>query len=76
MPLFEYVCKRCGHQFEELVLGTTQPNCPSCHGRKLEKLMSTFAVNTNGGNAMTREAATACGTCGDPRGPGACAMNN
>lgn len=76
MPLFEYVCKRCSHQFEELVLGATQPTCPSCHSRKLEKLMSTFAVNANGGNTMPREAVASCGTCGDPRGPGACAMDN
>ena len=75
MPLFEYLCKKCGHQFETLVMGSMNPSCPSCQGKKLEKQLSTFAVS-RGGNAEPREAAAPCGTCGDPRGPGACAWDN
>jgi putative FmdB family regulatory protein len=76
MPLFEYECKKCGHQFETLVMGSTKPTCPSCNSLRLEKLLSTFAVNTSSGNTAPREVAGPCGTCGDPRGPGACAWNN
>lgn len=75
MPLFEYVCKKCGHQFEALVMGTTNPTCLSCQSKKLEKQLSVFAVSSRGGNDAPREAAAPCGTCGDPRGPGACASN-
>ena len=75
MPLFEYVCKQCGHQFEELVLGTTTPTCPSCRSQQLKKLLSVFAVSNRSGNDAPREAVAPCGTCGDPRGPGACALD-
>ncbi len=75
MPLFEYVCKKCGHQFEALVMGTTSPSCPSCQSKKLEKQLSIFAVSSRSGDDTPREAVAPCGTCGDPRGPGACALN-
>ena len=42
MPLFEYACKRCGHQFETLVRGSDRPKCPECGGGRLKKLLSTF----------------------------------
>jgi len=75
MPLFEYVCKKCGHQFETLVTGTTSPACPSCQSEKLEKQLSVFAVSSRGENASRRGAVAPCGTCGDPRGPEACALD-
>ncbi len=75
MPLFEYTCKKCGHEFEELVLGTASPACPSCYSQKLEKLLSTFTVGNHSGSEVSHEAMAPCGTCGDPQGPGACARN-
>ena len=77
MPIFEYRCKKCEREFETLVLGAETPECPGCHGSKLEKLLSTFAAVT-GTSGSRMEAGTpqgACGSCGDPRGPGACSMN-
>ena len=75
MPLFEYACKKCGHQFETLSHGFDQPTCPACSSVKLEKLLSTFAVSSNGATD-SQPAISACGSCGDPRGPGACAWDN
>ena len=75
MPVYEYVCRRCDHAFEELVLGAERPACPKCGGADPEKKFSVFAA---GGESKSAEAGPdpgACGTCGDPRGPGACAMN-
>ncbi len=48
MPIHEYLCKACGSQFEHLLLpaAKTEPLCPACGSRDLEKLMSGFAVNT------------------------------
>ncbi|MDR2818939.1 MAG: zinc ribbon domain-containing protein [Desulfovibrio sp.] len=40
MPIFEYVCKKCGHEFEELVFGGVMPSCPACGTEKTQKLMS------------------------------------
>lgn len=46
MPIYDYKCRACGTQFEELVkLGQT-PNCPSCDSNDLEKLLSLPAVST------------------------------
>lgn len=47
MPIYDYKCSSCGAEFEELVkLGET-PNCPSCNGKDLEKLLSLPAVSTD-----------------------------
>jgi putative FmdB family regulatory protein len=76
MPLFEYTCQSCGHQFEHLTRADREAACPTCNGRALNKHLSTFAVGANGSGARTDFAAPGpCGSCGDPRGPGACSMN-
>jgi len=36
MPIFEYVCAECGHNFEAIVLGDQKAECPKCHAAKLE----------------------------------------
>jgi len=75
MPLFEYICRDCQHQFETLVTRERQPACPSCQGQHLEKQLSVFAVSAKGGRTGPAPAMSACGTCGDPRGPGSCSIN-
>jgi putative FmdB family regulatory protein len=56
VPLFDFRCRACAHTFEALVLHGRQPACPSCHGRDLERLPSTFAPSSA---ERTRAAATA-----------------
>jgi putative FmdB family regulatory protein len=76
MPLFEYTCHDCDKEFEALVRASESPECPSCHGTDLERKLSTFAAHTQGGDAASAaQTFGGCGTCGDPRGPGACSMN-
>jgi putative FmdB family regulatory protein len=74
MPLYEYSCKQCDRQFELLVRNSEAPECPACHGRDLERRLSVFAAHT-GGAAAKSFTPGPCGSCGDPRGPGACSMN-
>lgn len=74
MPIFEYVCRNCEHQFEKLVSGASQPECPTCSSQDLTRQLSVFAVNSKSAPA-SRPAAGPCGTCGDPRGPGSCAID-
>ena len=74
MPLYEYSCKACEHQFETLVRNGDTPECPACHGNTLERRFSVFAAHT-GTAATTPRAAGPCGACGDPRGPGACSLS-
>ncbi len=40
MPLYEYTCRACEHTFEALVFGAEQVECPECHSRRLQKLLS------------------------------------
>ena len=76
MPLFEYRCSACGHAFEALVQGSQKPACPSCQSRKLEKLFSAFAVTSGGRETAPSMGPGACGSCGDPRGPGSCSISD
>ena len=49
MPFYEYRCRLCGHEFEQLVLpGRTPGGCPNCESQDLERLLSLFAVNSEG----------------------------
>jgi putative FmdB family regulatory protein len=78
MPLYEYLCKGCSHQFETLVRGSETPACPACHTTELERRLSVFAAHTDTGGGWPKRVeptAGACGSCGDPRGPGACSLN-
>jgi putative FmdB family regulatory protein len=76
MPIFEYVCKDCGKNFELLVRQATIIECPTCKSQTLEKQLSVFAAASKEGGISQRELpSAACGSCGDPRGPGACSMN-
>jgi len=44
MPLFDFRCRACSHEFEALVLNDTPPTeCPKCHAADLERLLSVFA---------------------------------
>lgn len=76
MPIYEYACQTCGHDFEALVRSDTVPACPSCHSTDLAKKLSVFA--TAMATAESASAAPAlpagCGACGHPGGPGACGM--
>ena len=75
MPIFEYACRGCGREFEAIIQGSTRPACPDCGGSRLDKRLSVFAVGGGDAAAAAREPAGPCGTCGDPRGPGSCALD-
>jgi putative FmdB family regulatory protein len=75
MPIFEYVCKECQHEFEALIYGSEKAECPKCHGAKLDARLSVFAVSTKAATT-TVPSVGACGSCGDPRGPGACSFGD
>ena len=49
MPIYEYHCKSCQHEFEALVLPhKPEPECPECQSKDLEKLLSGFALSSDG----------------------------
>jgi putative FmdB family regulatory protein len=47
MPIFEFYCRACGHDFELLVRPAETAACPKCRSENLEKLLSGFAVDTD-----------------------------
>jgi len=62
MPIYEYVCRDCGDQFEWLVRTGEAPTCPSCGRSELAKQLSVPAAHVAG----AREAicpAHASGAC-------------
>jgi putative FmdB family regulatory protein len=79
MPIYEYICKECHHEFEALVYGKEKAECPKCHATKLETQLSVFAVSAKGSSSASSASSApsgACGSCGDPRGPGSCSMRD
>lgn len=42
MPTYEYLCEKCGHEFEREQRITDSPIkiCPKCRGRKVKRLIS------------------------------------
>ena len=61
LPIFEYRCRTCGHQFEVLTLPSsafTAPACTSCQSLDVEKRLSLFAVDSEGSRQSARAAGT------------------
>ena len=46
MPIYEYKCRACGHQFEALVRVSSTPDCPACQSQDLERILSAPAVTS------------------------------
>ena len=40
MPIYEYTCPGCGHEFEFLLRGDETPSCPQCGKTELTKNFS------------------------------------
>lgn len=53
MPIYEYVCKKCGHKFEALVRRDEAPTCAACGGADLDRLFPLPYVQSE----VTREQA-------------------
>lgn len=46
MPIFEYRCESCEHQFEQLIRGAEAAECPQCGAQRAEKLLSATSVHS------------------------------
>jgi putative FmdB family regulatory protein len=63
VPLYEYACQECEHEFEALVFNGEKVECPQCRSEKLQKQMSLP------GRPKTALPTTACQSSGPPCGP-------
>ncbi len=62
MPLYDYICRACGREFEILVTGNRKAACPACGSEDLAKQMSTFVHRTAGGSGG-QGSRPGCGGC-------------
>ncbi|MCO6429513.1 MAG: zinc ribbon domain-containing protein [Deltaproteobacteria bacterium] len=77
MPIFEFKCSGCGHHFEQITGSTpSSVECPKCSSKKVEKQLSRFAVGNGSSVSGAPSFPSPCGSCGDPRGPGACSWDD
>lgn len=75
MPIYEYTCGKCGHEFELLVRDSEPPACPDCGTRKLEKRFSVPAAHTKAPASLPICERPSPGGCGLPQcGMGGCGM--
>jgi putative FmdB family regulatory protein len=74
MPIFEYLCKECGHPFEKIVPRyDSKVDCDKCQSENVEKQLSVFAVS--GSSSSSSDVSEAgCGRCGASQ-PGMCGLD-
>jgi putative FmdB family regulatory protein len=72
MPIYEFVCAKCGNKFETLfrTQKDAAPKCPSCGGADVKKVFSVLggvtvkSANACGGaGAQSHSHETACPSC-------------
>ena len=62
MPIYEYHCNQCDHEFENLVFKVSEKvSCPECKSKKVQRMMSAFAFSVGGKFKST--ASSSCGSC-------------
>ena len=74
MPIYEYTCKSCKNQFEQLVRtmsGDAKVKCPECGSPETARSLSVFAVSS-AAPKPSGSSAPSCGRCGGA--PGSCGM--
>lgn len=76
MPLYEYRCRDCGEEFEELVKMNTPTEsiaCPTCGQHHAERKLSMFASRSSSGSsgygsavssALSSSSSSSCGPAG------------
>jgi len=65
MPIYEYRCKDCGAEFEELTFARdgAAVTCRKCSSRRVTRLLSTFAVGAEQASPAKFEDSP-CAACG------------
>lgn len=71
MPIYEFICNSCGHQFEELCkinFKLEEIECPECSKKDVKKKPSLFGQKgtSSGGSSSSCGScsSSSCGSCG------------
>lgn len=62
MPIFEYRCTDCGHDFEKLIYASTEVQCPECDSKTVTKKLSLFGMS-GVDNPFAGTSSANCGSC-------------
>ena len=65
MPIYEYVCQNCEHEFEALrsmSQADLAMTCVKCGGENLKRKISVFFAES-GGRAVSGMSEPSCGSC-------------
>lgn len=57
MPIYEYRCLECTHEFELLVRSGDVPACEKCRSARIERLLSLPAIKSEGTRDLAMRAA-------------------
>lgn len=58
MPIFEFRCEKCTHEFERVTFGSDEDpvTCPECGASETKKLLSVFSCS-----GISKDAGASCG---------------
>jgi len=63
VPIYEYICAKCEHEFEQLLMDRDQKvKCPECGSAKTKKQFSVFAHKSDSGFTSS-SGGDSCGGC-------------
>lgn len=71
MPIYEYACTSCEHEFEELSRSFSDSaiiRCPECRSTKVERKLSVFAARQGAPRHADVPAPGPCASCDNPGG--------
>ncbi|MBE0585188.1 MAG: zinc ribbon domain-containing protein [Desulfofustis sp.] len=66
MPIYEFICTSCGHQFETICSSTdtSSVTCAKCRSSAVKKILSTGTFKVGKSGSAGLPAAPACGRSG------------
>lgn len=67
MPIYEFRCKDCNYNFEELLKiseSDKKISCPKCQSYNTKKVFSIFGTSGTGGSAGSCDFTPSCGSAG------------
>ena len=76
MPLYEFICKKCGKGFETIVPHGELPLCEFCGDKDVEKQLSVFATHVPSQDMPSCAQGGCPGFAGGACGSGMCGGHN